>query len=363
LSPVATERWLRETQAEPKVSRTGDAVELEAHDSRAGAELDSVNVRVQRGTWHLEGIRLTFTNDIFDVAEVDFAILKKSELPSDVLAELEPPVAPEAQSARVRSSLPGPRTEFDEPPPNPIEEELRIQYRLHEVGADLSEPIELKQDQGKIVISARAASDERKQQLAVMFGGDPRIRLETEVGPIPLATTSPRSIAPGSATERSPDEQLTEFFGSVEAQENFTRAVLGADASILARLYALQNLGQHWPSNVEPTLSAEGREKLDAMVNDHLHRFSASLPELKQLLGPFLERFCGPSAAGPDNPPHHRGWRESVTAGLDAARTLDRNLKALLTTSANGRTLPEACPDLKSALLELSSHAGNAPPK
>jgi hypothetical protein len=363
LSAVAAERWLLETQAEPRASRTGDGVELEAHDSRAGAELESVNMRVQSGTWRLEGIRLTFTNDIFDVAEVDFAILKKSELSSDLLAELEPPAAPEARFARVRSGLPGPRPELDAPPPNLIEEELRIQYRLHEVGADLSEPIELKQDQGKIVISARAASDERKQQLAEMFGGDPRIRLETEVSPIPLTTTAPRSIAPSSAAERSPDKQLTEFFGSAEGQENFTRAVLGADALVLAPLYALQNLSQHWPSNVEPTLSAESREELDAMVNDYLHRLGTSLPELKQLLGPFLERFCGPNAAAPDTPPSYTDWRKSVTAGLEAARTLDRNLKALLTMSANGRTLPEACPDLKSALLELSSYVGTAPPK
>lgn len=363
ISTAATERWLQQTWAEPKVLRAGDRLELEAHNTRKGDDLESVNVRVQTGTWRLEGIRLTFANSIFDVAELDLTILKKNELSSDLLAELEPAAAPEARSVRVDPAVRGLQPSPDALPLKPVEEELRVQFRLHEIGADLREPIELRQDQGKIVVNARAASDERKQQLSEMFGADPRIRLETEVSSTPLTTTVPPAIVSRAALEPRRDKQLVDFFGSAEAQENFTRAILDTDAAVLGHLYALRSLAQHWPSNVEPMLSVEGSRELHAMVNDHLRALSTSQSEMRQLLALFLVRLCGPGADSSGTLLSHADWRQSATAGLEAARTLDRNLRALLTTSSNRRTVEEACPELKSALLALSLSVGSMAPK
>jgi hypothetical protein len=363
ISTAATERWLQETLAEPRVSSIGRGVELEARNMREGGDLQSVLVRVHTGTWRLESMRLTFADMIFDVAEVDLSILKKSQLPSILLAELEPEATPEMNPLGFRSAPPDPHAEPVPPASSPIEEELEVQFRLHEVGADLGEPIELKQDQGKVVISARSASEERKRQLAQMFGGDSGIRLETEVGPMVLVPADPPSLLPRAALEPRQNEQLLEFFGSAEAQENFTRAILDADGTVLARLYALRSLARHWPSNIEPMLSAEGRRGLHAMVNDHLHALHTSQVELSQLFDPFLERLCGPGADSSGNSSSHADWREPASAGLEAARTLDRNLRALLTTSANRRTVTEACPELKSALLALSSSLRSMPPE
>jgi hypothetical protein len=360
LSPAASERWLRETQAEPKVSRNGDEVELEARDARQGDDLESVHLRVRRGTWRLEGIRLTFADSIFDIAELDIAVLKKNELSSDLLAALYPSDAPEVP--RVRPSLPNARPTLDATPAKLLDEELHVQYRLHQIGADLSEPIELKRDHGTILIDARAASDQRKRELAEMFVGNPQVRVETEIDSGSVQGQVSPLVIENSTAQRGQDKRLIEFFGSSEAQENFTRAVLDSDASILAHLYALRSLAQHWPSNVEPTLSVKSRAELGAMVNDHLRVLSRSQLELSRLLAPFLERFCGPSAIALEKSPSRADWRQSITSGLEAARMVDRNLRALLTTSSNDKTFAEACPDLNSALLAFSSSLSNLPP-
>jgi len=361
LSPISTERWLGETQAETKLSRAGDTVDLQAHSTRVGGDLESVSVRVRKGTWHLEAIRLTFSDSIFDVAELDLTVLRKDELSPDLLAELEPAPVIEARSRSsvARSIL---RTlPSTAPAINPLEEELAVQYRLHEIGADLTDPIELKQEQGKIVIMARGASADRKQQLAELFGTDPHVRLETDVNGSEFDASAPLSLPITAASPHKPDQQLVEFLGSPEAQENFTRSVLDTDASILARLYALRKLAQHWPSDVEPSLSPERREQLRTIVQDHLRALDAGVPELQRLLAPLVDRLCGPTQTAPTTLSAHSDWRESAASGLASARALDRELRALLTTSNAQTTLSAACPGMKSNLTVLSDSLPGQP--
>jgi len=367
LAAVACERWLRETGANPKVSKRAGIVELRADAAGPDSDLQSVSLRVRSDIWRVEGVRLTFTDGIFDVSEVDFTVLKRDEIAPDLLEVLEPSaLAPMAVDAKrlaesYRDPL-MPSVSGASPAVNLSEVELRIQFRLHEMGADLSEPIELNKGTREIVISARGASPERKQQLAAAFGGgQPFVRLELDAGVSSAGNLRelPAIAASGADLSSVPDKQLAEFFGDAAAQERFARMVLEADSSVLAHLYALRNLAVLWPADVEANLSGEGRGELRTMVEDHRRALRTTLPELKALLLPLIQKFC-PGGAASSPSPHPFRWRQSASV-LQTARSLDRTLRALLTTSANATNLANSCPDISADLLSLDTLVSESP--
>lgn len=272
----------------------------------------------------------------------------------------KPPAAP----VQVAPSEPRPAVPETEPTPRPArpaaptppapdldELEMEIQYSLHRIGADLSEPIEMRKQGGRIVIAASGVSPERKQQLAEMFGNKVEVRLEL-AAPAPTANGTPPTVQ-GVESRHEPDLQLAAFFGSPEAQERFARTVLAADAPVLSRLYALRNLAQQWPAAAEARLSDDARRKLYAIVDDHIQALRSGVPVLQQTLAPFLEHFCAESTARTAATP--TAWRDTAALSLEAARTLDADVRALLTTSATPVAVARACPEMKSALSQIAT--------
>lgn len=357
LSAPACERWLSETGAKPKVSVSGGAVELRADGE--GRDLESVSVRVSSDGWHVAAMRLTFSDSIFDLSELDLTVLRKDELPPELLETLEPPSpanSPHAKVERTTGStgkIAAMELSADAPTVNLSEVELRVQFRLHEIGADLSEPIELKLEPPRVVISAAGASQGRKQQLVEMFDNDPRLRLDIDArAALSEGPFTPVGV-PGPTPQSAPDKQLEAFFGGLDAEERFTRAVLAIDESILDRLYALRNLAERWPPEAEATLSDEARGELRGIAEDHRSALRADLPRLRELLTPLIESFCNGTVPSTGNPGAPVPWREFAAIGLSAAPTLDRYLRASLTTSANATNIGEACPNISGALSSL----------
>jgi hypothetical protein len=361
LSPEAGERWLRGLQSEAEVSRQGDTFEVESHGAAEGDDLRRVELRIRKGTWRLEDLQLTFSDSTFDIAELGEAVLTRDSLSPDLLAELEgTPVetsaAPPARPKRVPPQPVRETTPKEPPSISAVEEELSVQYRLHEIGADLSEPIELARAGRDVVIDARAATPARQIQLAQVFGNDPAVRVETQVDARrPTAATPPEVIRP--AAEHNPNERVIAFFGGAQGEEAFARMALDADSPVLARLYALDQLAHRWPSDAE--LSASARQQLRSMVDDHARALAARLPELAQLLHPVMSQLCPSGAARvrANHPP--KPWREAAHTGLTAGVSLDHDLRALFTTSTSVTTLGEACPSIDAALDTLSSSFNN----
>jgi len=304
-------------------------------------------------------MRLTFTDTVFEITELDFAVLDRGTLSPDLLAALELPGSvnetPNVKNAASAHAA-GPVSLTG---PDLSDVELGVEFRLHQIGADLSEPIEVNKGKNQIVIRAVGASEERKRQLIDTFANDPNVRLELEkVSPPEGSISVPISIS-GSGTSAELDKKLMEFLGGAAAEESFARAVLASDASILARLYALRHLAERWPPGAEAGLSPDSRLQLRTMVNNHGSTLNTALPELKHRLAPLLQEFCGAASLSP----RAATWQESSNNGLQAARTLDRLLRALLTTSASSITIEKACPDLSTALSSLESAAAGLLPE
>jgi hypothetical protein len=346
LSAAAWENWLQSTKKPIEISGAPGVMRLES---------DMVSLLVDADNWHVQEMRLTFTDSVFDISELDFAVLDRHAVSPDVLAALDLPgaiqeVTSPKKTANTKTAI-APSYLTDSP--DLADLELGVEFQLHQIAADLSEPIEVSRGVNQVVIRATGASEERKRQLVEMFSSDKNIRLELEQISIPGTGTSSPILIGNSERTAEFDKRVVDFFGGFEAQENFARSVLAADASILARLYALSHLAKRWPNGVDSTLSAESRDHLRAMVNDHGRALNAALPELNRLLAPLMERFCSTAPRSPNV----TSWQGASLDGLQSAQNVDTLLRAVLTTSARSVTIDDACLDLSSHLSSLESAA------
>jgi hypothetical protein len=369
LSVSACEHWLNEAHTEPQVSQTATTIELRARVEPATGEpksnpaLNAVHLHVRADNWRVESLQLTFSDTVFDIREVDLTVLGPEELSADLLAELEPSPAP------MRSPTPAPasgaRAVSDLTLAQPVdlsELELQARLHLHEAGADLSEPIEIGRDKDHLVIDASGASPQRKKELAEMFAdAAPGIQLKLESSPAGGPQGTPIQFAVQAETRATPDEKLVAYFGGPEQEESFTRSVLSADASILARLYALNTLAKRWPAGLQSTLSDESQSMLRSMVRDHSTALHLLLPRLRNLLGPLAEGFCGSPLSKDGSVSGREAWQDAAVAGLVEMRTLDRRLRATLTTSDQSTSAGEVCSALSSGLASVESSAANLP--
>lgn len=362
MSSTSWQKLLQDTGSPAELSREGGKIELRAGAENTARDLESVALRITPGNWHVEAMRLTFADSIFDLRETDFAVVERAEVPAEVLAALDP------RTGASLASLPPDRAPVsDAPAPAAPEREhrdiaerrLAVEFRLHQIGADLSEPIEVSiSGEGpgaRIAIHAAGAAPGRQQQLTQMFGADPDVHLDLDARPGALGD-SPLAFAAGAGLRSEPDPQVIEFLGGAEPAENFTQAILRADAPVLARLYALRRIAEQWPPGAEAALSADGRAQLRTMVEDHGRALDSAIPELRRLVAPLLQKFCAPATAAATAP---SAWRASSAAALQAARRTDRLLRVLLTTSSNSTRIAAACPDLSDAFGTLEAAAAN----
>jgi hypothetical protein len=178
LSPRALESWMRIAGSEPSASRSGGRIEVNvASNSDARAHgLEDVSFRVESRGWHLDEMTLSFADATFQINEEQSSILDRREVPSDVLARLEPK---HAVAAPVPVSG-TPRTATS--PVNLGDTEMAVRYELHQAGADLGENIEITPHASsqQLVVNAWAVSPERKEQLVALLGNKHGIQLKLQ---------------------------------------------------------------------------------------------------------------------------------------------------------------------------------------
>ena len=364
LSAASYQSWSKGTGAEGEVTRSSGALDLKfvaSHPSGPEA-LESVSLSVRPEDWHVTQMELDFADAKFDVAEEDLSIFSRSDVPADVLAELEPPaMRPEPRALSVKAK----------PSPDLDDTEVDVRYTLHQIGADLGEPIEvIKNSSSQIVVRAWAAPLARQELLRQLLQNKSRVQLELEPPSrnVEAAATMPQPLVPASPAEaasdtarQADDQRLAKWFGDAQVQEDFTRSVLANSTGLLARLYALRQLADRWPAESERSLSTPSKAKLAAMIQENAAAAKQYGVELKLLVKPLLDDFA-PASANEENSPAAMpipNWQDASATALDAAKDLDRLLRSLLTTNAASAPMSDALAQVRQGLAEIEKQAAS----
>jgi hypothetical protein len=193
-------------------------------------------------------------------------------------------------------------------------DELRVFSALHQLGADLGEPVGVRRDDatGRVVISMLGLGAEREQQIRAAIAGLPNVVIQTEQ---PEAMRAPSTAARRGATAQT-NRELESRVGSGPVLQNFVNEVLDHSDAALARAHALRNLAVRFPPEVEAQLASGDRALLDGIVRDHVQALDKHAAQLRTLLKPFLgETRAGAASAA--------RWQDEAVALVAAAQSLD----------------------------------------
>jgi Putative zinc-finger len=270
-----------------------------------------------------------------------------------------PEIAPEAARTSagpvpVSPVAPAPAAPASETPVTPGEE-LRVFAALHQMGADLGEPVDVTRTDGEIVVTGMGLDSERRQQIQNALAAMPRVvlRFPGTEAEVPAADEQEAAARPEASRLET---QLEEYLGGGVSFAQFSEQVLNLNEGLMARAHALRRLAQRFPPEIESGLGEQDRSMLRDMRADHAEVLRRQAAELERALAPALAalgaRPHSPSAAALGGT-----WQSATEELFQAAREFDRLLGMLL-GGAGGNVSSQDLPEqIQSRLAQLAARA------
>jgi hypothetical protein len=198
-------------------------------------------------------------------------------------------------------------------------EELAIVGQLHQLRADLGEPIDLKRTADhRIAFTASGLSPERTQEIRQALSGFPDLTIHLVV-PHPVSGEGVSgSPVPTARRPMAFEAQLLQYAGNRQALEKLSDSLLDAGDQVTTYVHALENLHERFPATTVSAMSADDRAFLNQIELDHRSAARQAARTLYQLLQPIFEKLAVQPSRAND---------ESL---LQAALKMDRLLNAAL---------------------------------
>jgi hypothetical protein len=184
--------------------------------------------------------------------------------------------------------------------------ELQARYTLHQLAADLGEPIEVNIDRrnpATVTVSGIVSTAERKHELVAALDTIPHVSVRLQTEALAAANLAGRLSAASGRTEtpaasrRSPiDDELRARFADPNAFEAFRQSASTITELLTAHAWALRHLSERYESADD--LSLQSHKLLQAMQADHLRAMRDEASALDALLRPALN----PIASAFDEP-------------------------------------------------------------
>jgi len=351
LSSASIMAWTHLAASTPIASREYDGavrIRFVPSASARARGLEDVSFRIEPQDWQVSDLQLSFSDAIFNITQESFGLVDRNQVPRNVLAALDP-ADPSLRLPPV-ASAPHPIAHVPVIP-NLDELEVSVRYSLHSIGADMGESIEVNRSKAELVVNAWPLPPDRQAELAEVLGSKQGVRLEfqpPEEPAVPKVTVA----LPDTPPPQKPDQRLTRFFDSAEAEEAYVNGALKERKELLAHLYSLRTLALRWPSDAESHLSPAARNQLSRIVQDHAAGAFLNLIKLEATIRPLLRHF-GYDSAMDVAPVDTTCWQDSALDALEKAKATERSLLSLLTTSDQPVSLDEGLPKMHEQLQEL----------
>ena len=255
--------------------------------------------------------------------------------------------------------MPPDRVESLAEPVNPagVAEELQVVAALHQVGAELGDPVEIARESGQILVSGTGIPPQHQKQIHEALDSIPGVVVRfTEPGGVPSGPGAPPAepAVRDSAGSAPPPFQarLEERLGGRPQYERFSSQLLDESDAAMARAYALRRLAQQFPPDVERQLSMEDRHTLGNLWRDHLAAFAKESGQMEAALTPLL-RSLGGTVAPLDVRSEPAAWQPATEELVGAARRVETLLAVLLGMAPPENPADDTPSQLLAALAQL----------
>jgi len=215
-----------------------------------------------------------------------------------------------------------------------ISEELRVVAALHEIGADLGDPVEITRSGGRVLVSGAGIPPGRQREIHRAL--DPLAGVSVQFAEPSAAGAPPVG---GEAQEAKPQggkpsgiqARLEQHLGTRAAFDRFSGQTLDALDNAMAHAYALRALAQRFPAGTE--LNAQDRATLADLARSHTKTLSSQINELHRTLAPVLVSLGGATAQG--RPATNvRAWQTGAEDTFAASRRVEVLLSTLVGATA-----------------------------
>lgn len=257
-----------------------------------------------------------------------------------------PPVSPAAAPASDAATAPV------AVPASPADE-LRVFAALHQLGADLGDPVEVRREAGRVLVSGVGVAAEMQEKLQRELSALPKVQVDFS---LPPAAGSQSSVAESRSTASSMphplvagwQEAMAKKLGGRTAVDRLGEQALERMDRISARAHALRNLAVRFPNPGE--LENADRLTLSQMRGDHVRAIMAELGRLRQELlpvsGAIMHRRLVADYGGVS-------WPQGADRVLRLVRDVEAKL-AILFGGAAGNVTPDLPGEMFETMAELA---------
>jgi hypothetical protein len=278
-------------------------------------------------------------------------------------AEPHPAAVVASNSVHPSVSIPEPiappsSDQFRQPAPAAtVGDELSVLVALHHLGADLGDPVNVKRQDGRIVVAGVGVDPQRRREIEQALGSRPNVELQ--FSDQDSAASQPEKPVRG---DFQPNAALAALQAKVQKQaggradyENFSTQALDASESMMARAWALRRIAEQFPASRNDEMTPADRQTLNDLYRDHAAALAQYAGQMERLLKPVLSPLGG--KANPAALPQAESWQAGAENLFTIARRVDTVLAVILGVApgdASGKDLPS---QLLSGLAQLRASA------
>ena len=258
--------------------------------------------------------------------------------------------APPVPTARPKPAAPPPKAAVQALQTASVDDELRAIAAVHDLGADLGDPVTVSRERERVVVHAAGLAPDRAAQLRAVLANLPRVSFElTEPSSSEGAASAP-AIASGRSAAAQP--AIASRFRDAAAYQTFVDRTLELSDAVMSRVYALRSLATHFPPDAEVQLTPEGLHLLGSIRNQHVAALRENVRALDRALEPIVGATPPAAAAGGGN------WQSSVRDLFEAAENADHMISRALAPVSNDPAPPPDIVNVATALTQLKAAVG-----
>jgi hypothetical protein len=220
--------------------------------------------------------------------------------------------------------------------PAGVAEELQVVAALHQVGADLGDPVEIARQSGQILVSGTGIPPQHQKQIHQALDSMPGVVVRfSEPGGVPTGPGAPPAEPEAPALRESAGSapppfqaRLEERLGGRPQFERFSSQLLDGSDAVMSRAYALRRLAQQFPPDVERQLSAGDRRVLRDLGREHVAALARQSGGMDAALSRTLAALGGAAPTG-EIRLESAAWQPASEELLSAARRVETVLAVL----------------------------------